>query len=371
MPANSPDQPAADRSAADPTGGPPWRSQVRDGEVVFRLPDPTHDLHDVHLWHDLDLPGWPHRLAAVPGGWELVWPRPPADRVEYQFTAHHPALGSDRAFLLDPGNPHTVDGAFGAHSWLPLPGYREPSWLGQCGIDSHHVAHTLTDTPVGDVDLVVWSPADAPVDEPLPMLLAHDGPELERYAGLTHLCSVLVAAGRLPRMRVTLLAPGDRNPRYAASAAYATMLAEHLVPRLREAHPTEHPLVLAGPSLGGLAALHAEWCHPGLVGGLLLLSGSFFTPELDGQESGFEHWRPIVDFVAGVHGAAEPPSRPVVAMGWGTVEENRHNNAHLAARLVQLGLPVRTATVRDGHNFTCWRDLLDPLLPDLLTTVWS
>lgn len=364
MPATPPD-PATREPAAD------WVSHVRADELVFRLPDPTHDLRDVHLWHDLDLPGWPHELAAVTGGWQLVWPCPPADRVEYQFTAHHPALGPDRAFLLDPGNPRTVDGAFGPHSWLPLPGYREPAWLGGGGIDSHHVAHTLTDTPVGDVDLVVWSPADAPVDEPLPMLLAHDGPELERYAGLTHVCAALVAQGRLPRLRVTLLAPGDRNPRYAANPAYALMLAEHLVPRLREAHPSEHPLVLAGPSLGGLAALHAEWCHPGLVGGLLLLSGSFFTPQLDGQESNFEFWSRIVDFVGRVHGAAQPPSRPVVAMGWGSVEENRHNNAALATRLGELGLPVRTATVRDGHNFTCWRDLLDPLLPDLLTSVWS
>ena len=98
-------------------------------------------------------------------------------------------------------------------------------------------------------------------------------------------------------------------------------------------------------------------------------SGPFFTPELDGQESGFEFWGQLIDFVAGVHDGPAP-SRPQLALGWGTAEENRHNNALMAARLTELGLSVRTGQVRDGHNFTCWRDLLDPLLPDLLTRTW-
>jgi len=59
-----------------------------------------------------------------------------------------------------------------------------------------------------------------------------------------------------------------------------------------------------------------------------------------------------------------------VALGWGTQEENQFNNALMAQRLGELGLPVRTATVDNGHNFTCWRDLLDLLLPDLLTRTW-
>lgn len=345
------------------------QSEVTDTEVCFRLADPEHDLTDVWLWHDVDLPDLGHELAAVPGGWELRWPRPPVDRIEYQFTASHPVLGDHRAFLIDPRNPLRVEGAFGAHSWLALPGYRPPAWLDLPSIPAHRVMATVSGTPVDEVDTLTWSPADAEFDEPLPMLFAHDGPELDRFAHLTHLVGALIGTGRLPRMRVTLLVPGVRNPRYAASAAYADALANHVVPALLRAHPTEHAPVLVGPSLGGLAALHAEWTHPGTFGGLLLLSGSFFTPELDGQESGFEFWGQLIDFVAGVHDGPAP-SRPQLALGWGTAEENRHNNALMAARLTELGLSVRTGQVRDGHNFTCWRDLLDPLLPDLLTRTW-
>lgn len=354
------------------------RTEVTDHEVVFRLADPDHDLRDVYVFHDLDIAGLPSALEPVPGGWELAWAMPPVDRVEYQFTARHPALGDDRVFLVDPRNPMRVDGAFGEHSWLPLPGYRIPSWLSLPSIEAHRVAHTITETPVGDLDAVVWSPADAEHDEPLPLLLAHDGPELDRFAGLTQLVGGLVALGRLPRMRVGLLAPGDRNPRYAANTAYAAALADHVVPALLGWHPSPVAPVLAGPSLGGLAALHTEWCRPGTFAGLLLLSGSFFTPELDGQESGFAFWDRVTGFVAEVYAApldgllASPSgSAPALAMGWGTAEENRHNNAALAAYLGSAGLDVRVAQVRDGHNYTCWRDLLDPLLPELLQRAWG
>ena len=51
---------------------------------------------------------------------------------------------------------------------------------------------------------------------------------------------------------------------------------------------------------GALAALHAEWRHPGTFGGLLLQSGSFFVPDLDGQESGHGGWGRITAFVAEV-----------------------------------------------------------------------
>jgi enterochelin esterase family protein len=124
-----------------------------------------------------------------------------------------------------------------------------------------------------------------------------------------------------------------------------------------------------GQSLGAVAALHAEWTHPGTFGGLLLQSGSFFTPELDAQESGYAHWKPVTTFVAEVLQAEKAPSRPPVTVCFGAAEENAANNRQLAAKLRDLGYPVQTGEVRDGHTFTCWRDLLDPHLTDLLRRI--
>jgi enterochelin esterase family protein len=121
-----------------------------------------------------------------------------------------------------------------------------------------------------------------------------------------------------------------------------------------------------GQSLGALAALHAEWTHPGTFAGLLLQSGSFFTPELDGQESGFGHWGPVTRFVAEVHATRRAPSILPIGVCFGSAEENAANNRLMAAKLAELGLPVTVGEVRDGHTFTCWRDLLDPNLTAIL-----
>jgi enterochelin esterase family protein len=124
-----------------------------------------------------------------------------------------------------------------------------------------------------------------------------------------------------------------------------------------------------GQSLGAVAAVHAEWTHPGTFAGLFLQSGSFFTPELDAQESGYAHWKPVTTFVAEVLEAKVAPSTPPVTVGFGTAEENAANNRQLAAKLTALGWPVAVGEVPDGHTFTCWRDLLDPHLTDLLRRI--
>ena len=55
-----------------------------------------------------------------------------------------------------------------------------------------------------------------------------------------------------------------------------------------------------------------------------------------------------------------------MAVVFGTAEENAANNRQLAAALRRLGLDVSVGAVRDGHTWTCWRDLLDPHLVEVL-----
>lgn len=337
---------------------------VEGDTIAFRLADPDHARTSVRLWCDLDL-GADLDLAEVPGGWELRLPLPDLDCLEYMFD-------SGDALELDPGNPDRVDGAFGEHSWLGLPGYAPPAWLGLEPVAAERADLVVRRTPVGRIDVTVWSPADAATGEELPLLLAHDGPEMDRFGALTQYVGALVDQGRLPRMRVALLAPGARNQRYAANPAYAAALTGHVLPRLREVCPTRHRPVLIGQSLGGLAALHAAWTSPGTFGGLLLQSGSFFTPELDGQESGFEHWRAVTGFVASLHAASTAaPGVPPMTLTCGTAEENLANNRLMADHLAATGVPVTWGETRQGHTWTCWRDLLDPHLTDLLTKVFA
>jgi enterochelin esterase family protein len=173
-------------------------------------------------------------------------------------------------------------------------------------------------------------------------------------------------------MRVALLGPGPRDDTYSANPAYTARLVDQLVPWLTSRYPTTHRPVLLGQSLGALAALHAGWSAPDLFAGLALQSGSFFTPELDPQESGFTFFDRVAAFVAEVSTArAAPPRLPMLAMTCGTAEENLANNRRLRDHLRRIGVTVTWGEARQGHTWTCWRDTLDPHLTDLLREVWT
>ena len=55
----------------------------------------------------------------------------------------------------------------------------------------------------------------------------------------------------------------------------------------------------------------------------------------------------------------------------GSAEENVHNNRVMAAHLARLGCEVTSAERPDVHNYTAWRDVLDPHLTALLHRLWG
>jgi enterochelin esterase family protein len=304
-------------------------------------------------------------MRRVEGGWEMRLSDLPVDRLEY-------LIDVDGVLQPDPSNPRRVAGPFGDHSWVPLPAYREPAWLGQKTIESERASLTLSRTGAGRIDAEIWSPADA-ASEPLPMLISHDGPEMDAFGALTSYAGAMIVAGTLPPFRVVLVSPGPRrNQRYAANPRYARAVATRLVPALVDAVPTSQHPVLMGQSLGALAALHAVWTNPHLFSGVFLQSGSFFTVDLDPQESGFDYWREVTGFVAGLHAVTAPgPDTPPMTFTCGSAEENHANNRAIRDQLAAIGVHADWGEVRDTHTWTCWRDTLDPHLTALLCQVWA
>ena len=96
-------------------------TSVDGDDVVVRYADPEHHAEQVSVWAHLRLGDT--TMARVEGGWEVRLSDLPVDRLEY-------LLDVDGRLQPDPGNPHVVPGPFGDHSWIALPGYREPGWLG-------------------------------------------------------------------------------------------------------------------------------------------------------------------------------------------------------------------------------------------------
>jgi enterochelin esterase-like enzyme len=215
----------------------------------------------------------------------------------------------------------------------------------------------------------IWSPEDAVDGEAMPLLVAHDGPELDRRAGLTRFVAAQIEAGRLPRHRVALLDPGERDQWYSASALYARALATRVLPGIAAAVAVRRPVGM-GASLGGLAMLHAHRRFPDAFAGLFLQSGSFFVPRFDRHESGFVRYRRIVRFVRAT--LRERPRRTVpVTLTCGAREENVHNNRLMASALAAQGYRARFVEGPGVHDYTAWRDMLDPHLTALLQDVWA
>jgi enterochelin esterase-like enzyme len=332
---------------------------VTADSVIFRLPDRGADgsptLTGVRLLPALSLPGVSLEFEYADGVWALPLKRPPVWRMEYRLQLRHQDSGVEE--ICDPGNELRAPGAFGDKSVVEFPDYRAPGWLG-------------AEPPQGEYIEVrdrirLWSPAGAQPDEPLPLLVAHDGPEYDRLAGLTWYS----AAADVPRHRVALLAPGDRDDEYSANPAHAKALAQDILPTLKKTVAVRGRVVGMGASLGGLAMLHAQRRRSGLFGGLFLQSASFFDRRLDPQERGYSRFTRIVRFVEHTRRSRAVPIP--VTLTCGLAEENLANNRQMAAVLRDQGYSATLVEIPDAHNYVGWRDAFDPALTNLLRAVWE
>lgn len=214
------------------------------------------------------------------------------------------------------------------------------------------------------ISVRVWSPPGAADDEPLPLLIANDGPEYDSLASLTRYLAAGVTGAWLPRMRAALLSPGARDRWYSANLGYARALRHVVIPALTSRLATKARIGM-GASLGALAMLHAHCRFPDAFDALFLQSGSFFVPRLDGHEQRFPYYRRIVSFASGVH-QGRLPGRPIpVELTCGVIEENAENNRLMAQTLSAHGYPARLHTVPGMHDYTAWRDCFEPYLTKL------
>lgn len=343
--------------------------------VTFTLADADATLTDVHLIQEIMRPRWGPAFSKANGSndWRLHLARPSADRIEYKLALSH--RNGDVDVICDPSNPVRAPGAFGDKSVIEFPEYQAPAWLGQSVPSGSTVELSLSSKTLRrEQSVVLWTAAGHSSTEALPLLLVHDGPEYDKFSGLTHFLSWGVATDRIPALRAALLAPIDRDQTYSASPTYAQALAHEVIPALSELAPAPQGRRMRagmGPSLGALAMLHAHRTNPAGFGGLFLQSGSFFRSRFDSLEAGFARWLRITRFVERVATNADWAHPITVSMTCGSVEENLHNNRSTRDALVAQGYDVSWHEHPDAHNWISWRDTFDPHLTQFLQRLWA
>ncbi len=325
--------------------------------VLLRVADPDGALAGVRLVLDLRLPPEQLEFRRMGEGFELAFRPPPVSRLEYLLELRY--AGGGTKMITDPANRKQVGGAFGPKSVLEFAGYAPPGWLAAPADPGVTTAHETT------IPARIWAPAGVSDDQPLPLLLVHDGPEYDTLANLTTYLGAGTAGGWLPVLRAAMLSPGTRNAWYSASPRYARALVRQTLSELRATFATT-AVVGMGTSLGALAMLHAYCTYPHALDALFLQSGSFFTPVLDGQERRFRYFRRITDFTAAVHAGGLPVGPVPVVMTCGAIEENVANNRVMLETFRSCGYPASLHELPDLHNYTAWRDAFDPNLTALL-----
>lgn len=350
--------------------------EVSEDSVTFFLPDADLALREVQLIQELQRPRLgPHfRLDEATRMWKLRFPRPEAGRMEYLFYLLHDT-GAEGS-INDPANPLVAPGPFGAKSVIEFPGYRAPAWIDEPEVPVDEIVETRirSRTLRADLHTQIWTPEGHSDDEPLPLLVAHDGPEYNKISNLLKLVRHKITSGTLPPIRVGLIAPVDRDQIYSASAAYARAFSYEVLPALERLAPAPHGRSMRvgmGASLGALAMLHIHRLNPATFGALFLQSGSYFRQRFDKQESGFPRFGRISRFMGRVLTAEEWAHPVPITMACGTVEENLANNRATFRALEDQGYDVTLHENRDAHNWVAWRDTFDPHLVDLLGKVWS
>jgi enterochelin esterase family protein len=336
-------------------------------EISLHIDDPDETYTAVRLCADLELAPDRREFRRDDDRWVLELGDLPLQRLEYLIEVEHSDGGTET--INDPVNPGRVSGVFGDKSELRLDGYKDPWWLRTDHIPGEAAALTVPSRALkADVAVGIWSPKGH--DGPLPALVVNDGHEYEDLSKLTTYAAAVIGTQELKPFRVVLIAPGERNEWYSASAAYARALTTEILPAVRSEVAVQGRIVGMGASLGGLSMLHAHRRYPGTFGGLFLQSSSFFLPRFDAHESGFPRWQRIVRFIRGTLRTQATDDPIAIAVTCGTCEENRHNNRLVADALAAQGNDVSYHLIGDTHNYTAWRDAFDPHLTDLLIRAW-
>lgn len=285
--------------------------------------------------------------------WHLSYRMPSDWRASYSFVPRYPTepvtwIGEEGEVAIrqavnrgrrDPSNPEICRNRLGvAQSVVALPDAPPQPWLEP----RPEVLEGGLETVPGPGGRAIWSyRSPGPTDRPPTLLIVFDGDVWVSRQSLPVTLDNLTADGLIPPVHVLLVDSGDRDTRLAEleSGALEDWVADRLIPWAHNRWPLDPgAAVVAGQSLGGLAALRIGLRRPDVVGTVIAQSASLWVDDLAALI------------------AAPRPSTPRIYLEagryeWLLVEPHRA----LAERLASAGAEICHAEFAGGHDYACWR----------------
>ncbi|MET1073985.1 MAG: alpha/beta hydrolase-fold protein [Umezawaea sp.] len=278
--------------------------------------------------------------------------------------------------LADPVNPHALfpqmavvagEGTADRRHWdsvLRLPDAEEVDWFDAEPADRGK----LTGHELSGRTITVYTPAGYQADQVYPLVVLLDGECWPLVARLDVALDNLMGREIEPAVVAMVHNKGGMAARMvelACDSAFATYLAEEVLPFVRSLYAVSGDssrVVLAGNSLGGLAAAHTALERPDAFGAVLSCSGAHWWGYRDsgtgwGKDSEPE-WltrqyakTPLLPLRFWIDvGSLETGTSPV-SPGVDQRAANRHLRTVLRAR----GYPVSYHEAAGGHDFATFR----------------
>lgn len=261
------------------------------------------------------------------------------------------------SWILDPRNPRTVPGGFGANSELAMPQYvdaweieDDPSVAG-----GSMTTTTFASSIMGTSRRVrVYTPAgyDANRNEPYPVILYHDGSDYVNFANIQNTLDNLIAAQRIVPVVAVFANPLNREAEYAVgnTANFTRMIVEELMPWVESNYHVSTEAsqrAVTGPSYAGLASARHCFEHPEEFGLCAPYSPSFWVSNgalLNTMSAGD---------LSNIKWYVE----------WGTYEGSITTTGAIFENiLIEQGASYRARVWNEGHSWGMWRAHQDDML---------
>jgi enterochelin esterase family protein len=283
-------------------------------------------------------------------------------RFTYAFSPNdslRPLLDPARApvaFRKDPFNPKFFPGGGIYQSWIELPEAPSEDWLvskpssGTPDVEQRKITSVILG---GNRSLWIYKPpAFTTESEPYPLLIMFDGDAYTSLVPAPTILENLIASKRIPPLVAVFVGNTNRVTDLECSPHFSDFVATELIPWMRaEFHATNDAAatIVAGSSLGGLAASYVGFAHPDVIGNVLSLSGSYWwapagDPEPEWLTRQFARGpRSALRFFAAVGSMEERASQLVT-------------NRHFRDILVAKGYPIDFREFNGVHDYLNWRD---------------